>query len=61
MSEALEIAQFHVERIAKARAQSRARLERDAPDLLRFADELREAFGAGVRMERLTMKEKPDD
>ena len=57
---ALEMAQAHVDRIAKARAESRAKLEREHPDVLLLADLLRARFGDGVTILRLEAKEKRD-
>jgi len=52
----VEIAQGHVDRIAAAKAEGRARLEREAPDVLALADDLRRVFGSGVKITKLEMK-----
>ena len=51
----IDIAQGHVDRIKAVKAEGRAKMEREAPDVLALADELRKRFGSGVRIYRLTM------
>jgi len=43
---------------ARIRAESRAKLQREHPDVLAFADLLRERFGPGVKITRLTTEKR---
>jgi len=57
---AVDIAQAHVDRIARKRAEGRARLQAQAPDVLELADALRARFGSGVRMYEFHAKQGSD-